>query len=220
PVYQSKLFLGKGFLVLPRHAQRLYDSRQIWAERYVTPSKLYDFARRMEAKHEGQWIERFWSGKKVIARSGVAWGILNSFLASINPVKPLPPVGGDPRMHGVGLEEETDCLLPSSARAGHTLVLGTTGVGKTRLAELLVTQDIRRGDVVFMFDPKGDADMLLRMYIECLRAGRLDEFYVLHLGYPDQSGRYSPVGRFGRITEVATRVSGQLDGGGNSAAFK
>ncbi|TOO77184.1 conjugal transfer protein TraD, partial [Vibrio parahaemolyticus] len=82
PVYQSKLFLGKGFLVLPRHAQRLYDSRQIWAERYVTPSKLYDFARRMEAKHEGQWIERFWSGKKVIARSGVAWGILNSFLAS------------------------------------------------------------------------------------------------------------------------------------------
>ncbi|HBC3949110.1 TPA: type IV conjugative transfer system coupling protein TraD [Vibrio parahaemolyticus] len=220
PVYQSKLFLGKGFLVLPRHAQRLYDSRQIWAERYVTPSKLYDFARRMEAKHEGQWIERFWSGKKVIARSGMAWGLLNSFLASINPIKPLPPVGGDPRMHGVGLEEETDCLLPSSARAGHTLVLGTTGVGKTRLAELLVTQDIRRGDVVFMFDPKGDADMLLRMYIECLRAGRLDEFYVLHLGYPDQSGRYSPVGRFGRITEVATRVSGQLDGGGNSAAFK
>lgn len=220
PVYQSKLFLGKGFLVLPRHAQRLYDSRQIWAERYVTPSKLYDFARRMEAKHEGKWIERFWSGKRVIARSGIAWGILNSFLASINPVKPLPPVGGDPRMHGVGLEEETDCLLPSSARAGHTLVLGTTGVGKTRLAELLVTQDIRRGDVVFMFDPKGDADMLLRMYIECLRAGRLDEFYVLHLGYPDQSGRYSPVGRFGRITEVATRVSGQLDGGGNSAAFK
>ncbi|MEZ9102833.1 DUF87 domain-containing protein, partial [Vibrio sp. 10N.286.54.A9] len=112
------------------------------------------------------------------------------------------------------------CLLPSSARAGHTLVLGTTGVGKTRLAELLVTQDIRRGDVVLMFDPKGDADMLLRMYIECLRAGRLDEFYILHLGYSDQSGRYSPVGRFGRITEVATRVSGQLDGGGNSAAFK
>ncbi|EOD5329637.1 type IV conjugative transfer system coupling protein TraD [Vibrio parahaemolyticus] len=220
PVYQSKLFLGKGFLVLPRHAQRLYDARQIWAERYVTPSKLYDFARRMEAKYEGQWIERFWAGKKVIARAGKHWGIFNACLAAINPVKPLPTVGGDPRMHGVGLEEETDCLLPSSARAGHTLVLGTTGVGKTRLAELLVTQDIRRGDVVFMFDPKGDADMLLRMYIECLRAGRLDEFYVLHLGYPDQSGRYSPVGRFGRITEVATRVSGQLDGGGNSAAFK
>lgn len=220
PVYQNKLFLGKGFLVLPRHAQRLYDSRQISAERYVTPSKLYGFARKMEAKYEGTWIERFWSGKKVITKAGRCWGCFNTLLASLNPVKPLPPVGGDSRMHGVGLGEEVDCLLPSSARAGHTLVLGTTGVGKTRLAELLVTQDIRRGDVVLVFDPKGDADMLLRMYIECLRAGRLDEFYVLHLGYPDQSGRYSPVGRFGRITEVATRVSGQLDGGGNSAAFK
>lgn len=220
PVYQSKLFLGKGFLLLPRHAQRLYDARQIWAERYVTPSKLYTFARRMEAKYEGTWIERFWSGKRTIRKAGLLWGIMNTFLSSLNRVKPLPPVGGDSRMHGVGLEEETDCLLPSSARAGHTLVLGTTGVGKTRLAELLVTQDIRRGDVVLMFDPKGDADMLLRMYIECLRSGRLDDFYVLHLGYPDQSGRYSPVGRFGRITEVATRISGQLDGGGNSAAFK
>ncbi|MGR5308042.1 type IV conjugative transfer system coupling protein TraD [Vibrio mediterranei] len=220
PVYKSKLFLGKGFLVLPRHAQRLYDARQVSAERFVTPSKGYVAARRWEAKYEGTWIERFWSGKTVIKRAGVWYGLLNVTLKAVNPFKPLPPVGGDSRLHGVGLEEETDCLLPMSARAGHTLVLGTTGVGKTRLAELLVTQDIRRGDVVLVFDPKGDADMLMRMYIECLRAGRLDEFYVLHLGYPDQSGRYSPVGRFGRITEVATRVSGQLDGGGNSAAFK
>ncbi|AUI88941.1 conjugative coupling factor TraD, PFGI-1 class (plasmid) [Vibrio azureus] len=220
PVYKNKLFIGRGFLVQPRHAQRLYDTRQIWAERYVTPSPLYHFARRMEARFESTWIEAFFAGKQVIKRAGLFWGLLNTFLASCNPVKPLPPVGGDARMHGVGLAEEQDCLLPSSARAGHTLVLGTTGVGKTRLAELLVSQDIRRGDVVLVFDPKGDADMLLRMYIECLRAGRLDEFYVMHLGYPDQSGRYSPVGRFGRITEVATRVSGQLEGGGNSAAFK
>ncbi|WP_045407360.1 type IV conjugative transfer system coupling protein TraD [Vibrio jasicida] len=220
PVYKNKLFLGRGFLVLPRHAQRLYDARQIWAEPYVTPSKLYFFARKMEAKHEGRWIERFWTGRPVITRHGRWIALANAALFRLNPVKPLPPVGGDTRMHGVGMEDETDCLLPMSARAGHMLVLGTTGVGKTRLAELIVTQDIRRGDVVFVFDPKGDADMLMRMYIECLRSGREDKFYILHLGYPDQSGRYSPVGRFGRITEVATRVAGQLDGGGNSAAFK
>ncbi len=220
PVYKNKLFLGKGFQVLPRHAQRLYDSRQIWAEKYVTLSKLYYFARKMEAKYESTWVEAFLTGKDVFRKAGKWWAILNLFLRAINPVPPLPPVGGDTRMHGVGLEDETDCLLAAAARAGHMLVLGTTGVGKTRLAELLVTQDIRRGDTVLLFDPKGDADMLLRMYIECLRADRLDEFYVIHLGYPDQSGRYSPVARFGRITEVATRVSGQLEGGGNSAAFK
>lgn len=220
PVYNNRLFLGKGFQVLPRHAQRLYDARQIWAERFVTPSRWYAFARRMEAKHEGTWIETFWRGQAVFKKPTKLSKLTSWVLIQVNMVKPLPPVGGDPRMHGVGLDEESDCLLPMSARAGHTLVLGTTGVGKTRLAELLVTQDIRRGDVVFVFDPKGDADMLMRMYVECLRAGREDAFYVLHLGYPDQSARYSPVGRFGRITEVATRVSGQLDGGGNSAAFK
>ncbi|GIU42872.1 conjugative coupling factor TraD, PFGI-1 class [Shewanella sairae] len=218
-VYQDKLFLGKGFLFLPRHAQRLYDSRQQWAEQYVALSKCYKFIRLIESYNEKNIVGRWLSGKMPF-KPDHPMAIFNTALALLNPAPPLPPVGGDTRMHGVGVSEETDCLLPMSARAGHTLVLGTTGVGKTRLAEILVTQDIRRGDVVLMFDPKGDSDMLKRMYAECERSGRLDNFYVIHLGYPDKSARYSPVARFGRITEVATRVSGQLEGGGNSAAFK
>lgn len=62
--------------------------------------------------------------------------------------------------------------------------------------------------------------MLKRMYAEAKRAGREDEFYVFHLGYPEISARYNPVGRFNRISEVAGRISGQLSGAGNSAAFK
>lgn len=77
-------------------------------------------------------------------------------------------------------------------------MLGTTRVGKTRLAELFITQDIRRKrggqhEVVIVFDPKGDADLLKRMYVECKRAGRLNEFYVFHLGWPDHSARYNAV---------------------------
>jgi conjugative coupling factor TraD (TOL family) len=219
PVYNDKLFLGKGFQFLPRHTQRLYDARQQWAEKYVTPSRLYRLARRIETRNESTALGRWLAGKAPFFNNSPC-ALFNGPLKHLNPVPPLPPLGGDTRMHGVGISEETDCLLPMSARAGHTLVLGTTGVGKTRLAEILVTQDIRRGDVVFMFDPKGDADMLKRMYAECARSGRLDDFHVIHLGYPDKSARYSPVARFGRITEVATRVSGQLEGGGNSAAFK
>jgi conjugative coupling factor TraD (TOL family) len=105
-------------------------------------------------------------------------------------------------------------------RVGHTLVLGTTRVGKTRLAELLITQDIRRGDVVIVFDPKGDADLLRRMYLEATNAGRLQDFYVFHLGFPDISARYNAIGNFSRITEVATRIANQLPNEGNSAAFK
>ena len=116
--------------------------------------------------------------------------------------------------------------LPLGERVGHTLVLGTTRVGKTRLAELFITQDIRRRnaagehEVVIVFDPKGDADLLKRMYVEARRAKREGEFYVFHLGWPDISARHNAVGRFGRISEVASRIAGQLSGEGNSAAFR
>ncbi|HEY0663627.1 MAG TPA: type IV conjugative transfer system coupling protein TraD, partial [Thiobacillaceae bacterium] len=95
-----------------------------------------------------------------------------------------------------------------------------------RLAELFITQDIRRRnaagehEVVIVFDPKGDADLLKRMYVEAKRAGREREFYILHLGWPEISARYNAVGRFSRISEVATRIAGQLSGEGNSAAFR
>ena len=98
-----------------------------------------------------------------------------------NPVAPLPAVGGKPALHAVEPKEEP-VWMDIGERVGHTLVLGTTRVGKTRLAELLITQDIRRGDVVIVFDPKGDADLLRRVYAEAKRAGRLDGLLRLSSG--------------------------------------
>src|SRR3546814_18218822 len=91
------------------------------------------------------------------------------------------------------------------------LVLGTTRVGKTRLAELFITHDIRRKvrgehEVVIVFDPKGDADLLQRMYVEAKRAGRDGDFYVFHGGWPDILACYNAVGRSGRTPEIG-RVS-------------
>ena len=126
---------------------------------------------------------------------------------------------GWPWLHGLEINE-SDISMKTADRSGHTLVLGTTGVGKTRLMELLVSQDIRRGDTVIVFDPKGDADLLKRIYIEANKSGRLDDLYVFHLGFPEYSTRYNPVGDFGRLTEVATRIAEQLPGEGQSAAFK
>ena len=128
-------------------------------------------------------------------------------------------VGGDPAIHGVE-PAETDIWMDIRDRVGHTLVLGTTRVGKTRLAEVLLTQDIRRGEVVIVFDPKGDIDLLRRVYAEAKRSGREGEFFMFHLGHAELSARYNPVGNFSRITEVATRIAGQLPSEGQSAAFK
>lgn len=218
PVSNERLFIGKGFRWTQKHTQRLMETYLPKYAEYVEPTSIYTFARRIEERLE------FAPFPLKLLTKATSWDV------PFNPARPLPPVGGLPRLHGIE-PNEADVSLPLGERVGHSLVLGTTRVGKTRLAELFITQDIRRTrrsprrrvqmgrrvqpvhrgqrnvemnldrEVVIVFDPKGDADLLKRMYIECKRAGRLDEFYVFHLGWPDHSARYNAVGRFGRISE-------------------
>lgn len=133
---------------------------------------------------------------------------------------PRQPVGGNPAIHGIELKEK-DIFINLSERVGHTMILGTTRVGKTRLLELMISSDIRRNDsAVIVIDPKGDADLLKRVCHEAKQAGRENDVIIFHLGYPTHSARYNPIGNFARITEVANRVANQLPSSGESAAFK
>ena len=207
PTSKQRLFLGLGFRWTQRHTQRLLEARHPGAKRYLQPGALYRWARQAERLCETvrglEWVAR-------LLRADSWW----------NPWRPLPGVGGDPALHGVGANEEHRIYMDLHERNGHTLVVGTTRVGKTREAEVLVAQDIRRGETVVVIDPKGDLDLLMRCYAEAKRAGRLDRFQMIHLGFPEFSARYNPVGDFGRITEVASRISTQLPSAGNSAAFR
>lgn len=128
PVSRRHLFLGKGFQWSPRHTQRLLEARRPECEVYVQPSVLYRMARELEKKMEYSlpWLCR-----------------LTRTDSALNPFRPLPPVGGSPIYHGVE-PDETTATFDLGERVGHMLVIGTTRVGKTRLAELLITQDIRR----------------------------------------------------------------------------
>lgn len=207
PVSPERLFIGRGFRWQPHHTHRLMQTYRAEYRRFVEPTPMYLLARRLEERLE--FAPAPWSRLAHIT----AWD------HPLNPVRPLPPVGGLPRLHGIE-PHEVDVSLPLRERVGHTLVLGTTRCGKTRLAEIFITQDIRRGEVCIVFDPKGDPELLKRVYIEAKRAGRDGEFYLFHLGRPEISARYNAVGRFGRISEVATRIAGQLSGEGNSAAFR
>lgn len=206
PCYKNHLYLGKGFKWGQRHTQRLKDTIAPSAKKYTEPSKIYTAIRKFERRIED---------------NSLSWIIkLTAKDHFLNPVRPLPPIGGNPALHAVELNEE-EVLLPMSERVGHTLVLGTTRVGKTRLAEILIEQDICRGDgPVIVFDPKSDAGLLTRMYMAAKRNFREDDFYVFHLGFPEMSARYNAIGNFSRITEVASRIAGQLSAEGNSAAFK
>jgi len=206
PVSATRLFLGTGFRWTQLHTQRLADTRQPEARRYVDPSRWYRWARRMETA-----CEHYWALKPI--------GRLLAVRAWWNPLAPLPPVGGDPALHGVE-PEEAAVYMPLADRVGHTLVLGTTRVGKTRLGEVLITQDIHRGEVVIVFDPKGDPELVKLVFTEAKRAGRERDVTFFHLGFPELSARYNAVGEFARITEVATRIANQLPSEGNSAAFR
>jgi conjugal transfer pilus assembly protein TraD len=202
PWSEEEMFLGMGFWWEAHHTQLLYMARWPQHRHLRARSERYLRARQFARKHPTSAITK-----------ALNWP--NPW----NPYAPLPPVGGDPAIHGIE-PNEYEVWSTRSERVGHTLVLGTTRVGKTRLAELLITQDIRAGNVVIVFDPKGDVELLKRMYAEAKRAGRSDNFYFFHLGYPEMSDRYNPIAAIGRVTEVATRVANPLPGEGNSAAFK
>ena len=206
PQSARKVFLGRGFRWSQKHTQRLRDTLRPEVQRYVQPGALYRFARRKELAWES-----------VPALAPVVRAL--STPRRCNPLAPLPAVGGKPALHGVELHEQA-VWMDTAERVGHTLVLGTTRVGKTRLAELLIAQDIRRGDSVIVFDPKGDAGLLRRVYAEARRTGRTRDFFMFHLGFPQHSARYNAIGNFSRITEVATRIANQLPNEGNSAAFR
>ena len=207
PVSSRQLYVGRGFRWEAKHTQRLRDCLLPHNARYFTPSRRIAAGRR-------------WS--LALERAGLSMaGAVLQRDSWLNPFRPLPPVGGRPEIHGVGLwEGERSMYSPINERVGHTLVLGTTRVGKTRFAEVLVTQDILRGDTTIVIDPKGDAELLRSMYAACRQAGRLDKFYMFHLAYPEHSARYNPVGNYSRITQVATRIANSLPSSGSAAAFK
>ena len=206
PVNQEMLYLGKGFEWTGKHTQRIHDAREEKAEKYVRQSAFIRRLRLMEI----EWSDRPLLG--FIAQA-TSW---DSFL---NPVRPLPQIGGEPMLHGVGLEHEKRCYMSLRERSGHLVVKGATGVGKTITAGLFITQDIRRkNNCVVVIDPKGDPDLLLTTYTEAVAAGR--KIYVFHLGFPELSARYNGLGSFSRITEIPTRISSPLPGEGDAAAFR
>ena len=162
PRLRDRIYLGQGFAWTQQHTQRRIDATRPAAQPYIRPSL---FVQCLRALLQGlrqtplapltRWLlsSRFW------------W----------NPLGDQPDLGGTPVLHGVE-PTEIPIGLSQRHRNGHLLVLGTTRVGKTRLLELLVTQDIRDGKVVIVIDPKGDADLMLRVYAEAARqAGSIVE---------------------------------------------
>lgn len=117
---------------------------------------------------------------------------------------------GSPWIHGLNLGKENPVNIPLMSLEGHTIMFGTTGAGKTRAYEVMVTQAIHRGDTVIMIDPKGDIELRERMALECERAGRSDSYLFFHPAFPSTSIRLDSMRNFTRTTELASRIAALL----------
>ncbi len=189
PASAQWLFIGRGFRWFPHHTQRLHQIKQIKNESFMQRGKTYQAVCAYCQHHETTFVAK-----------------LLSHHSGLNPFKPDPPVGGSPYLHGLG-EQDKPVYIPQDVRVGHTFVVGTTRVGKTRLASILINQDIRNGTSVIVVDPKGDLELVRDMYSACNAANRLNDFRIVHLGFPELSAHYNPLKNFDQVSEVATRVT-------------
>lgn len=117
-----------------------------------------------------------------------------------------------------GLEpKEKKIYQPLSHVEGHTLIIGTTGAGKTRLFDLLISQCILRGEAVIIIDPKGDKELAENAKRACVAMGQEERFVFFNPAFPVQSSRVNPLRNFTRVTEIASRIAAlmQSANGGN-----
>ena len=198
-------------------AYRGFQGWRVWHyQRHLKQKPLYEMASDELPMHS----EQLFLGKGFVWEAIHTQRLRNLDLPYNAPYRSnSSALGGYPHIHGVSLQEN-DIFMNLIDRGQHLLVLGTTGVGKTRFAELLIAQDIRRGDVVIVLDPKGDQALLKRMQTEAALAGRADDFRMIHLGFPKESCRYNPISFFTKQTQVATRITNALPSSGEAAAFK
>ena len=126
---------------------------------------------------------------------------------------------GQTWIHGVGDKEE-DIFQPVSHSEGHTLIIGTTGSGKTRCFDLLISQAILRNETVFIIDPKGDRDLRDKARRACEMLGRGDKFLSFHPAHPKESIRINLLHNWTRPSEIADRIASLIPSASESDPFK
>ncbi|MCV5153346.1 DUF853 family protein, partial [Escherichia coli] len=92
---------------------------------------------------------------------------------------------GQPWIHGVEPKEEK-LMQPLKHTEGHSLIVGTTGSGKTRMFDILISQAILRGEAVIIIDPKGDKEMRDNARRACEAMGQPERFVSFHPAFPEE----------------------------------
>ena len=114
---------------------------------------------------------------------------------------------GKPSYHAVGISQERPVLFPKSRQNAHTLVEGTTRVGKTRVLENVASQQIiDLGSCVIVIDPKGDEKLIDLLYGVCHANGTPERFKLFSPVYDEESCSLNPLLNYDKASDVASRL--------------
>lgn len=110
-------------------------------------------------------------------------------------------------LHGVNPGKDVPIYLTDEESKGHVFIVGTTGAGKTRLLDLLVSQSVLRGQATIIIDPKGDRELAQNALNAFSEVRNPEDFVYFHPAHPGSSVAIDPLGNYNRPSELATRVA-------------
>ncbi len=91
-------------------------------------------------------------------------------------------------------------------RPNHTFVFGSTGVGKTRLLEGIMEQDIRKNQSVVIIDPKGDIALFSKMVQIAKECGREKDVMFISSIFPEYSLKINPLNNYFIDEEIIANI--------------
>jgi len=118
---------------------------------------------------------------------------------------------------GVDLKDKErkliDIVLPDSARKGHFWCFGTSRVGKTRVMENMIEQDIKKGYSVVVIDPKGDIELFDKIIQITAMTKRLDDIAFITPIFPDYSAVINPLSSYYMPEEIVGHITSGIETG-------
>jgi type IV secretory pathway TraG/TraD family ATPase VirD4 len=112
--------------------------------------------------------------------------------------------------HGVPLDDLKGAIrkigIADKNRIGHLGCFGTTRIGKSKLIEHMVTQDITKGYSVVVVDPKGDLELFSKIVQTAFDTGREKELCLINPVYPEFSATINPLAYYYSPEEIVNHV--------------
>jgi conjugal transfer pilus assembly protein TraD len=96
--------------------------------------------------------------------------------------------------------------LPDRDRIGHLGCFGTTRIGKSKLIENMVAQDIAKGYSVVIVDPKGDLELFSKIVQIAYDNDRANELCLINPIYPEFSATINPLAYYFSPEEIVNHV--------------